>query len=111
MRSPNLPTDPRSCLIAPRDLTEAAPSGCPSLTERMDTMTGSTIVRVLLTIGDVAELATPNHPANAPLKVPAERIATQANLPIGELPGRRFTVTTLTQEDADGFQLLNDPRL
>jgi hypothetical protein len=67
--------------------------------------------RVLVTVGDVAELTTPLHPATAPLRVPSERIARQADLPANELPGRRFTVETLTQDDADGFRLVNDPRL
>ncbi|RCG19088.1 hypothetical protein DQ384_38060 [Sphaerisporangium album] len=68
-------------------------------------------VRVLMTAGDQAELVTPMHPASAPLRVPAERIARQAGLPANELPGREFTVTHLGADDADGFHLVNDPRL
>lgn len=61
--------------------------------------------------GGNAYVVTALHPVNAPLKVPAGRIAEQAGLPVNELPGRRFAVTTLTEEDADGFTLLDDPRL
>ncbi|MBB2909305.1 hypothetical protein FHS43_000551 [Streptosporangium becharense] len=70
-----------------------------------------TTVRVLITVGDVAELITPRHPAAAPLRVSASRIAAQAGLPANELPGRAFTVQTLSDGDADGFTLLDDPRL
>jgi hypothetical protein len=70
-----------------------------------------TEVRVLLNFGEIAELVTPLHPASAPLSVSAARIAEQAGLPTNELPGRRFTVTTLTSADADGFALVNDPRV
>lgn len=66
---------------------------------------------VLLTVGDQAELVTHLHPAAAPLRVPAARIAEQAGLPANELPGRRFTVARLTQDAADGFTLLDDPRV
>ena len=67
--------------------------------------------RVLLTVGDIAHVVTALHPPTAPLKVPAARIAGQAGLPESELPGRRFTITTLTDVDADGFALLDDPRV
>ncbi|GAA3168513.1 hypothetical protein [Nonomuraea salmonea] len=67
-------------------------------------------VTVLLTVGDEAELITPRHDVSAPLRVPAERIASQAGLPANELPGRRFTVERLTASDADGFALVVDPR-
>ncbi|RCG31943.1 hypothetical protein DQ384_05215 [Sphaerisporangium album] len=66
---------------------------------------------VLLVVGDVAQLVTALHPAAAPLQVSAERIAEQAGLPANELPGRRFAVERLTQDDADGFVLVDDPRL
>ncbi|MFC6080956.1 hypothetical protein [Sphaerisporangium aureirubrum] len=65
---------------------------------------------VLLTVGDDAHLVTASHPRNAPLVVPAARIAEQAGLPANELPGKWFTVERLDQDDADGFQLLHDPR-
>lgn len=68
-------------------------------------------VQVLLTVGDQAHLITPKHAASAPLRVSAVRIAEQAGLPANELPGRRFTVERLTATDADGFTLVNDPRL
>ncbi|GAA1662406.1 hypothetical protein GCM10009733_070030 [Nonomuraea maheshkhaliensis] len=71
----------------------------------------SAVVTVLLTIGEEAELITPHHDANAPLRVSAHRIAAQAGLPANELPGRRFTVERLTATDADGFALVDDPRL
>ncbi|MEU4575994.1 hypothetical protein [Nonomuraea sp. NPDC023979] len=67
-------------------------------------------VRVLLTIGEHAELVTPLHPATAPLRVPAARIADQARIPASELPGRHFTAATVSATDADGFTLLSDPR-
>ena len=66
---------------------------------------------VLLTVGDTAHLVTAQHPTTAPLHVPAARIAQQAGLPSSELAGRRFTITRLTEDDADGFTLLNDPRV
>ncbi|HEY9440132.1 MAG TPA: hypothetical protein VIS29_16105 [Streptomyces sp.] len=66
---------------------------------------------VLLTVGDVAELVTARHPAGSPLRVPAARVAGQTGLPVGELPGRRFAVAHLSDSDADGFTLLDDPRL
>ncbi|WP_343948641.1 hypothetical protein [Nonomuraea longicatena] len=66
---------------------------------------------MLLTVGDIARIVTPLHPASSPLSVSATRVAEQTGLPINELPGRRFTVTTLTFEDADGFTLVNDPRV
>ncbi|MGV9386210.1 hypothetical protein ACWDRB_61135 [Nonomuraea sp. NPDC003707] len=68
-------------------------------------------VEVILTIGDQAELVTPRHPASAPLQIPAARIAQQAGIAASELPGRRFSVDRLTATEADGFTLLNDPRL
>ncbi len=68
-------------------------------------------VRVLMTVGEHAELITPLHPASAPLRVPAARIAAQADLPANELPGRRFTVEHLDERGADGFRLADDPRL
>lgn len=65
---------------------------------------------VMLTVGDTAHLVTSLHPHTEPLQVPATRIAEQAGLPVNELPGRRFTVARLTQDSADGFTLLDDPR-
>ncbi|RBQ21582.1 hypothetical protein DP939_02400 [Spongiactinospora rosea] len=70
-----------------------------------------TEVRVNITVGDTAEVTTPRHPYTAPLRIPAARIAQQAGLPASELPGRRFTVAALTDQDADGFTLLDDPRV
>ncbi|GLY81810.1 hypothetical protein [Actinoallomurus iriomotensis] len=67
-------------------------------------------VRVLLTVGDDAELVTLEHSAEAPLRVPAADIARDAGLPAGELPGRRFTAV----RRGDGFQdfrLVDDPRV
>ncbi len=66
---------------------------------------------VLLIVGDTAEIISARHPATLPLQVPAARIAEQAGIPAKETPGRRFAVATLTETDADGFALLNDPRL
>ncbi|GHE32015.1 hypothetical protein GCM10017673_38480 [Streptosporangium violaceochromogenes] len=60
----------------------------------------------------IAELLTARHPSpDDPLRVPAGRIAEQAGLPVVELAGRRFAVESLTDGDADGFRLLDDPRL
>jgi hypothetical protein len=73
-------------------------------------MSTHTTARVLMTVGDVAELTTPLHPASAPLRVPSSRIAEQADLPANELPGRLFTVEQLSATDADGFRLASDPR-
>ncbi|WP_220040299.1 hypothetical protein [Nonomuraea aridisoli] len=67
-------------------------------------------VRVILTVGDQAELVTSRHPASAPLRVPVARIAEQAGLAAEDLPGRRFTVERLTAADADGFVLAENPR-
>ncbi|MCP2353175.1 hypothetical protein HD597_000195 [Nonomuraea thailandensis] len=68
-------------------------------------------VQVLITVGDQAHLITSLHPASAPLRVEAARVAEQAGVPVNELPGRRFTVERLTAADADGFTLVDDPRL
>ncbi|WP_198169543.1 hypothetical protein [Herbidospora daliensis] len=65
---------------------------------------------MLLNVGDVSELVTSRHPATAPLRVPSARIAQQAGLPTGELPGRTFRVDAISQDDSNGFTLLNDPR-
>ncbi|MEU8357443.1 hypothetical protein AB0C27_15645 [Nonomuraea sp. NPDC048882] len=43
--------------------------------------------------------------------MPAARIAQQAGLPASELRGRRFSVERLEEDDADGFRLLDDPRV
>ncbi|WUI00225.1 hypothetical protein OHR68_43285 [Spirillospora sp. NBC_00431] len=48
--------------------------------------------------------------AETPVRLPAEDIARDAELPASELPGRRFTAT----RDGDrltGFRLVNDPRM
>ncbi|RCG19027.1 hypothetical protein DQ384_38505 [Sphaerisporangium album] len=66
---------------------------------------------VLLTKGEQAKLITAIHPVTAPLVMPAARIAGQAGLPAGELSGRRFAVDVVSEEDANGFTLLDDPRL
>ena len=67
-------------------------------------------VRVLLTFGDTAEIITPDHDHRAPLRMPAEVVASDAGLPANELPGRFFTAVR-TGEDYRDFRLLNDPRL
>ncbi|NUT10388.1 MAG: hypothetical protein HOQ38_07905 [Nonomuraea sp.] len=68
-------------------------------------------VLVLLTVGEQALLVTSRHPAQAPLRMPATAIAEQAGLPMGELAGRRFSVRALSDTHADGFRLVDDPRL
>ncbi|WP_433330010.1 hypothetical protein [Spirillospora sp. CA-294931] len=67
-------------------------------------------VKVLLLFGDQAELVTPEHPANAPLRVPAIQIARDADLPVNELPGRRFTAVRQDDGGLDRFELVDDPR-
>ncbi|MBA9005983.1 hypothetical protein [Thermomonospora cellulosilytica] len=67
-------------------------------------------VRVLLTFGDQAELVTPTHSADNPLRVPAEQITRDTGLPAGELPGRQFTAHRAQDGTLSGFQLLDDPR-
>jgi hypothetical protein len=67
-------------------------------------------VRVLLTVGDQAELVTPDHTPQAPLRVPSAVIAQDAGLPANELPGREFTAVRDGNALRD-FQLVNDPRL
>lgn len=61
---------------------------------------------VLGTVGEWAELATARHTAREPLRVLAERIAQQAGVPVGELPGCRLRVASLGEQDADGFTLV-----
>lgn len=67
-------------------------------------------VRVLLTFGDQAELVTPDHDYNNPLRVPAADIARDAGLPVNELPGREFTAER-TGSGFRSFRLVDDPRL
>lgn len=66
-------------------------------------------VTVLITIGDQAELVTPSHSADNPLRVPAAVIARDAGLPVNELPGRRFTAVRDGDTYRD-FRLVHDPR-
>jgi hypothetical protein len=67
-------------------------------------------VYVSITVGDEAVLVTPQHPANAPLRMPAATIARSAGLPENELPGRRFTAMQAGDELRD-FRLVDDPRI
>ncbi|KAB2370955.1 hypothetical protein [Actinomadura montaniterrae] len=67
-------------------------------------------VRVLLTIGDIAELVTPDHDHRDPVRVPAADIARDAGLPANELPGREFTAIP-DGAGFRGYQLVDDPRL
>lgn len=67
-------------------------------------------VRVMLLFGDQAELITPGHGAGDPLRMPAADIARDAGLPVGELPGRRFTAIRAGDGYRD-FRLVDDPRL
>jgi hypothetical protein len=67
-------------------------------------------VKVLLTVGDEAELITPDHDARSPLRVPAAVIARDADLPENELPGREFTAVR-DGDDLHDFRLLRDPRI
>lgn len=73
--------------------------------------TGRVPVRVMLTFGDAAELITPEHDSRDPLRVPAAAIAQDAGLPVGELPGRRFTAARAGDGRLVDFRLVDDPRL
>jgi hypothetical protein len=66
-------------------------------------------VQVLLLTGDYAELVTPWHTAQAPLRLPAAGIARDADLPVDELPGRWLTATG-TKDTLHSFRLVHDPR-
>lgn len=48
-------------------------------------------VTVLLTIGDDAEITTPGHNANDPIRVPAATIAAQTGIDAKQLPGKKLT--------------------
>lgn len=67
-------------------------------------------VTALLNVGDETELVTPDHDHRSPLRVPASRIADDAGLPAGEIPGRRFTAVRDGDTFRD-FRLVDDPRL
>lgn len=67
-------------------------------------------VRVLITVGDDAELVTPWHTSAEPLRMPSAGIAADAGLPADELPGRRFTAVWDGERFRD-FELVDDPRL
>lgn len=75
---------------------------------------GRVQVRCILVFGSGpdarAELETPWHPTRAPLAMRAGDVAAQANLPVGELPGRRFWAEWDGQV-LTGFALVNDPRI
>lgn len=67
-------------------------------------------VRVLLNFGDYAELITPDHDHNNPLRVSAADIARDAGLPANELPGRKFTARRGPDGFLSDFELVYDPR-
>ncbi|MEU9019200.1 hypothetical protein [Actinomadura sp. NPDC048394] len=69
------------------------------------------IVRVLLTVGDTAELVTPLHDHRDPLRMPAAAIAEGAGLPPVELPGREFFAWRAPDGALSGFELVHDPRV
>lgn len=75
-----------------------------------DTTPERVTVRVLLNIGDIAELVTPDHDYRDPVRVPAADIARDAGLPTNELPGRRFTAVP-DGVGFRGYRLVDDPRL
>ncbi|MFI7527508.1 hypothetical protein [Nocardia salmonicida] len=56
-----------------------------------------------------AEFETPWHRASNPMMVRAGDVAEQAELPVGELPGRSFWATGDAQ-GLTGFELVDDPR-
>ena len=43
--------------------------------------------------------------------LPAERIASEAGLPVSELPGRKFSASRSAGGELYDFRLLNDPRI
>ncbi|TDD37871.1 hypothetical protein E1287_07390 [Actinomadura sp. KC06] len=67
------------------------------------------VVQVLLTVGGIAEVVTPEHDYRNPLRVPAADIARDAGLPANELPGRKFYAAR-SGDGLRGFQLIDDPR-
>jgi hypothetical protein len=66
-------------------------------------------VLVSITVG-VEAVVTPQHPADAPLRIPVAIIARAADLPENELPGRRFTAVQDGDQLRD-FKLVDDPRI
>ncbi|MEV5707268.1 hypothetical protein [Actinoallomurus sp. NPDC052274] len=58
-----------------------------------------TDVRVLLLYGDQAEITTPGHGADNPLRVPAATISVDSGIPVEELRGKRLTAVV---DEAEG---------
>ncbi|WP_433445671.1 hypothetical protein [Nonomuraea sp. CA-141351] len=57
--------------------------------------------RVLLLYGQFAEIVTPHHPTDDPLRVPAAELAQQLGIEAEALPGRRFTATIVDDQVRD----------
>lgn len=73
-------------------------------------MMGTLYVQVTHTEYADAALRTPLHKAGRGLLVPSDRVREQAGLePGAPLPGRWFTVQTLTLDTADGFSVSEGP--
>lgn len=47
--------------------------------------------RVQLLYGSLAEVVTPYHPSDDPIRVPAAELAEQLGVALAELAGKRFT--------------------
>lgn len=59
-------------------------------------------VRVLITIGDQAELITPTRTADNPLRVPAAAISADTGIPIERLAGKKLTAI-VAENPQDGM--------
>lgn len=76
------------------------------------------MVTVLLIVDGIGDQPDMAHVAiegtNASMEVPAERIASDTEMPVNELPGRKFEATWITGKTGDElseFRLANDPRI
>lgn len=81
--------------------------------DRKDGLVERVKVRCVLVFGSGpdarAEFETPWHRASDPMMVRAGDVAEQADLPVGELPGRSFWATG-DANGLSGFELVDDPR-
>jgi thymidine phosphorylase len=68
-------------------------------------MSASVDVRVLLLVGDQAEIVADHRDAGDPVRYPAAEIAEAVGLPVGDLPGRQLTATVGTDDTLSGWQL------
>ncbi|MFF2522257.1 hypothetical protein [Streptomyces liangshanensis] len=68
-------------------------------------MSASADVKVLLLIGDQAEIVADHPDAGDPVRYPAADIAKAVGLTVGDLPGRRLTATVGEDDQLSGWQL------